>query len=101
MEKKLFNLTMKNIQTIGKKHYAEIPTELLFADESFQRTDTCSKEKIRRLANKFDINKMDTLRVVPHAETCNFSIIDGYHRFKAAEMLGIDSVPCEVIVDAP
>ena len=98
---KLYDLTMENAQRIGNKTYANVPTELLFADPAFQRIDSCSERKISRLVERWDTHMMDTLRICPHPETENFSVIDGYHRLCAAKQKGIQSLPCEIITNMP
>ena len=53
----LFNLVMNNVKRVGAKTYAYIPVELLFADDLFQRKTNASKKKIKKLAEKWNINK--------------------------------------------
>lgn len=96
-QKRLFNWTMENCQRIGSKVFVFIPTELLFVDPRFQRVEESSKAKIRTLANNWDDNKMDALKVSAHPETFNFSIIDGYHRFSAGKMKEFTGFSCELI----
>lgn len=96
-KERLFNLTMQNRQRIGNKEYVCIAKELLFTDMSFQRVEESSKTKIRALANKWDENQMDALKVSVHPETFDFSIIDGYHRFTAGTMKGIEEFPCVLL----
>lgn len=97
MNKALYNLTMQNVITVGDKKFAYIPMELLFADRRFQRLGAKAKKKAKKLAVKWDPKKMDPIRVVPHPETGTFSVIDGWHRYTAADMLGNEYIVCEII----
>lgn len=94
---KLFNLTVQNINRTGKKAHCYIPTELLYVDERYQRESESSKAKINNLARKWDDNKMDDLKVSIHPEEKRFSVVNGMHRLGAAEILGIDTLNCEVL----
>ena len=95
---KLYNVVMSNTKKVGKKEYADIPVELLFADELFQRVGSSSKRKIKELADKWNPDKMDALKVVPHPEEKRFSVVDGYHRLSAAIIIGQPSLECEIIM---
>ena len=97
MNKALFNLTMKNVIVVGNKKFAFIPVELLFADFRFQRRGKKAQQKINAMAAAWDYRKMDPLRVVPHYEECRFSVIDGWHRYSAAVINGVDYLVCEII----
>lgn len=96
-QQRLFNWTMENCQRIGNKVFVFIPTELLVVDPRFQRVEESSKTKIRDLANKWDDNKMDALKVSAHPDTFEFSIIDGYHRFSAGVMKEFTGFSCELL----
>lgn len=93
----LFNLTKQNIQQIGKKKLVYIPLKLLFIDSSYQRNEHISKGKITGLVNKWNDNKMDPLRVSIHPEENRFAIIDGCHRYYAANALNFTGLECEVM----
>lgn len=95
--KALFELTMKNIIPVGNKKYAVIPITLLFADFRFQRKGKKATAKIMKLAKNWNPKKMDALRVVPHRDTYNFSVVDGWHRYNAAIQNNEDYVVCEII----
>lgn len=98
----VFRTIMGNLKQVGNKYYASISTEggFLFADERFQRAGLPSSiKKIKALASKWDIKKMDALRVVPHKEECRFSVVDGYHRLEAAKIVGETELVCEIIMD--
>lgn len=96
-----YNLIMANTIPVGNKRYANILTDegIIFADKRIQRDNdtTRAKKKIRNLAENWDINKMDALKVVPHPEEHRFSLVDGYHRLSAAIIKGEKSLVCEII----
>lgn len=96
-----YNLIMANTIPVGNKRYANILTDedVIFADKRIQRDNDTSraKKKIRNLAENWDINKMDALKVVPHPEEHRFSLVDGYHRLSAAIINGEKSLVCEII----
>lgn len=95
---RLYNVVMNNLKQVGRKFYADVPVELLFVDGTFQRTGETSKNKIKNLAAKWNPDKMDALRVVPHPENKSFSVVDGYHRKCAAEINGQESLECEIVL---
>lgn len=102
VREKMYNLIMANTIPVGNKRYADIPPcedEILFVDERIQRDKNTvkAKRKIRNLAENWDINKMDALKVVPHPEEHRFSVVDGCHRLAAAIINGEKSVVCEII----
>lgn len=96
--KKLYDVTMRNIKSIGCKFFVDIPVELLYSDERFQRVVESSGKKIRLIKENWNVNKLDALKVSPHSEQCMFSVIDGHHRLQAAKLCGIEYLPCEVIL---
>lgn len=93
----LYELTMNQINKVGNKIFVFIPLKLLYMDDRFQRVGLTSKQKIQKLVNKWDPNKMDALRVSPHPEDKSFSVIDGYHRYSAAVIKGVIGLECELI----
>jgi len=99
--KKLYELTMANVQKVGGKHYAFVPMELLFIDNRFQRIEDGSKAKVNQLARNWDSNKMDSLKGSVHEEEYLVSIIDGYHRVEAARILGLPGLEVEILQDMP
>lgn len=99
--KDVFTTVMDNLRKVGNKSYFCIKVSSLSVDKLYQRIETRSKEKINRMANNWCPAKMDALKVVPHPETFTFSVVDGYGRLMAASILGIDSLECEVLLDAP
>lgn len=93
----LFESVCLNIQNIGNKMFAFIPLSLIEIDDRFQRIDTSSKKKINVLAEKWDSDKMDPVRVTIHEKEKTFSVIDGFHRVTAAKQIGKTHLACEVI----
>ena len=82
---------------VGNKKFAWIPLNLLFADKRFQRIDKAGGLKVRKLVEKWDDKKCDPLRVSMHSEECMFSVIDGLHRYTAADIKGFKGVICEIL----
>lgn len=103
VRKKMYDLIMSNTIPVGNKRYADIPPceddGILFVDDRIQRDKNTmkAKNKIKNLAENWDINKMDALKVVPHPEENRFSVVDGCHRLSAAILKGEKSVVCEII----
>ena len=97
MENKLYNLTMRNTQAIGNKVFAEVPVELIYSDERYQRGEMVSSRKVSKLVNNWNPAKMDPLRVAPHDDEGRFSVINGEHRLRAAKVLGYDYLVCEIL----
>jgi len=99
--KRLWDLTMSNIQKIGNKSFVFVPMELIFVDERFQRIHESSKNKINQLVKSWNVNKLDALKGSLHPETCQVSIIDGYHRAEAAKILGLPGLVIEILQGLP
>lgn len=97
----LYKYTKTEANKIGEKYMANVDISLLSIDPRFQRVDTYTPSKVRRLAVEFDSDKMDILRLSPHDEEEKFSVIDGYHRYMAAKTKGIETLPCEIIMGMP
>ena len=95
--KDMFEYVMQNVQKIGNKHFVFIPLKLLFIDTDYQRSENISKAKISKLVNKWNANKMDPIRVSIHPEEYRGAIIDGCHRFFAAELMRLKGLECEVM----
>ena len=99
--KRLWDLTMSNIQRIGNKEYVFAPKEIILVDKQFQRSDECSKYKINQLVKGWNPNKLDALKGNLHPETCQISIIDGYHRVEAMKILGLPGLVIEILQGLP
>lgn len=92
---------MANAREIGRKTFATIPLKLLMVDQRFQRADSASESKINQLVRNFDINKMDAIKVSPHFDTGLFSVLDGYHRVRASEILEEKYIEAEILTNLP
>ncbi len=93
---RLYEMVKVNMQKIGDKYYASIPTDCMDIDEGYQRVDTLNPEKVKDLITKWNKEKMDTLLVSDHEEEKRFYIIDGVHRFLAAKENGVENLECEI-----
>lgn len=70
----------------------------LVVDETYQRPIAgLGKTNVRRIAESFSWSKFATVVVAP-IEGGKFAIIDGQHRTTAAAIVGMTSVPCQVIL---
>lgn len=90
---------LENAQDVGGKVYASIPIRLLAVDESYQRVEFTSEEKIADLARNFNPKLMDAPRVSAHVEEGKFYLVDGYHRTEAKKRIGDKSITCEILQD--
>lgn len=95
--KTLFETTQANTRVVGTKSYAMIARELLSVDEEYQRVESRSEDKIKKLALAWNPNQMDALKVVAHPEECLYSVVDGYGRLRASEIKNIHYLECEII----
>lgn len=95
--KTLFETTQANTRVVGTKSYAMIARELLSVDEEYQRVESRSEDKIKKLALTWNPNQMDALKVVAHPEECLYSVVDGYGRLRASEIKNIHYLECEII----
>lgn len=101
-----YNLTLNNVVFYEDKNgnkisrtTVSIPLDLLKADKQYQRIDTSSDIKIKRLAENWDDTLCDPVRVVAHPEEEAFYLIDGWHRYNAAELIeGKEFLEAKVIV---
>lgn len=101
MSKGIFTTVMANLRTVGGKAYACVPREILTVDPEYQRVEMRNEKKIKKLISTWDPVQMDALKVVPHKETGEFSVVDGLGRLTVAGILGLDSLECEIIQTAP
>ena len=93
-----YDLIMKNAREIGGRKFVSIPLELLEIDESYQRVNYISKDKVKSLISNFDMNKCEPILVAPHPETCTFAVINGCHRMIASEVLKLGDM-CAMIAE--
>lgn len=99
--KKLWDLTMSNVQNVGNKTFVFVPMELLYVDPRFQRAEDSSKAKINQLARNWDDNKLDPLKGSLHPEENFVSVIDGFHRVEAGKILNLPGLVVEVVKGLP
>lgn len=92
-----YEYTKGTMQRVGDKWFCYLPIKLLLVDDRIQRADMCSAAKVKTLQDNWNPLKMDALKVSNHPEECQYSIIDGYHRYAVAKALGCKSLPCEII----
>lgn len=95
--KEMFEQVLASAIKVGNKYFAPVPLRLLFIDDSYQRKT--KKTKVAALVKKWDINKMDALRVSPRPENNTFAIIDGSHRYSAAMVKQENILVCELLMD--
>jgi hypothetical protein len=90
-ENVLARTVMNNSYTLWGKRIADIPVDLLDLDHSYQRVETGNAKKI---ADNWDKDACEFLLV--SYRNGKFYIIDGQHRFIAAKIKGIASLPCVI-----
>ena len=87
---------MDNTYTICNKRIASVPVSLMKLDDSYQReTD---QSNIQKLVRDWDNDRCDFLLVSFRDD--RFYIVDGQHRYTAAEYRGVKTLPC-IIVATP
>lgn len=75
-----------------------IKVEQLVIDDRYQRPiQGAGQKSVQRIAESFAWAKFAPVIVAP-VEGGRFAVIDGQHRSTAAALLGIESVPCQVII---
>ncbi|MEL6061874.1 MULTISPECIES: ParB/RepB/Spo0J family partition protein [unclassified Methylobacterium] len=78
-----------------------IPIGDLVVDDRYQRPIRGEGERnVRKIAASFKWSRFAPVVVAP-VEGGRFAIIDGQHRTTAAAIVGIERVPCQVVVAAP
>lgn len=78
--------------TICGKKIASVPVSLLRIDETYQREP--KGNNIQNLIKEWDINSCDLLDV--SYRDGKFYIIDGQHRYTAANYIGVQNLPCTI-----
>lgn len=86
----LARTVMNNSYSICNKKIASVPVSLLCIDKHYQRPT--SSEHVDELVNDWDDTRCDFLMVSFRDE--RFYIIDGQHRYKAANYKGVKELPC-------
>lgn len=94
-EKKFAIQLFKNAQKIGTDVFLEIPLSLMKVDHGMYQRPT--QTHVRKIAKNWNYTKCDPL-MVNYRNDGFFYIIDGQHRFEAANMRGIESLVCRVFI---
>lgn len=84
---------MDNTYTICNKRIASVPVSLMKLDESYQRE--IDKDNIQKLVRDWDNDRCDFLLVSFRDD--RFYVVDGQHRYTAADYKGISSLPCIIL----
>ena len=84
---------MDNTYTICNKRIASVPVSLMKLDESYQRE--IDKDNIQKLVRDWDNDRCDFLLVSFRDD--RFYVVDGQHRYTAADYKGINSLPCIIL----
>lgn len=98
---KLYKATMNGsvpMDTKGTKLFNKGVDRSLIKFPKWQRTETSNESKIKKLKINFDMNLMDPLILVACPEKHCFICVNGWHRFCATEMLGIEELPCVILI---
>lgn len=78
-----------------------IPIAQLVVDETYQRPIAgAGALNIRKIAEAFAWTKFAPVIVAP-VEGGRYAVVDGQHRATAAALVGVEQVPCQVILAAP
>lgn len=83
-----------NATKFGNITIAYIPLDFMFVNADYQRPP---QRSINRIAANFDENKCGFLLVNYDKSTGKFAIVDGQHRFLAAQQAGIKNLPCQIL----
>ena len=86
----------RNAKEIGGRKFADIPVHALKIDAHYQRpiNDT-GRLHIENMAKNWSNEKCDPLRVSYRGGS--FYIVDGQHRYYAAQKAGVDFLVCEIM----
>ena len=76
-----------------------VPLSLCFVDVRYQGLR--KHGKIKKLYNKWDVNKLAPIVLVPHPEEYRFAIVDGQGRSIVAPQKGLDSLNAIILLGAP
>jgi hypothetical protein len=89
-------------ETVGPAPQLDwIRIERLVVSEAYQRPITqAGRLNVRRIADRFQWSRFSPVIVAP-VEGGRFAIIDGQHRTTAAAMIGIEEVPCQIVLATP
>lgn len=86
---------MDNTYTICNKRIASVPVSLMKLDESYQRE--IDKSNIQKLVRDWDNDRCDFLLVSFRDD--RFYVVDGQHRYTAADYRGIKALPCIILTE--
>lgn len=93
-ERLIAETILANTRTVGEIRIGFLPLSVLCVDYSYQRY---SRTKVKEIAKDFDHNKCGFLLVSYRENESRFAIIDGGHRFEAATLIGLASLPCQIL----
>ena len=79
----------------GRPEPADVPTELLHIDGSYQATVPRNPRLIREIGKRFDLTVFGRLRVV-RREDGRLFVVDGRHRLEGAKIANQMLVPCDI-----
>jgi hypothetical protein len=79
----------------GHPEPADVPTELLNIDTTYQALTPRNPQLIREIGRKFDLAVFGRLRVV-RRETGALFVVDGRHRWEGAKIANRHLVPCDI-----
>lgn len=99
--KEMYEYAISTKQKIGNKVFVSIPIKLLEVDESYQRENTLSMDKVNDLLHNWDENQMDPIKISLHPETFSAAIIDGTHRTIVYAINGIMYIIAVILEDLP
>ena len=95
-ERNMAQAILGNTREIGSVRIGLLPLDLMFVDYSYQRP---TRSKVQKIAADFDHNKCGFLLVSYREADGKFAIIDGGNRFEAAKLIGLPSLPCQILTD--
>lgn len=105
-QKRLYKTIMSNLKPFmmdakGNMIQAagNVPLSLCYVDIRYQGLRRHAK--IKRLINKWDVNKLSPIILVPHPEEYRFAIVDGQGRSIVAPMKGLESLNAIILMGAP
>lgn len=76
----------------------KVPVSMLAVDRRYQ-TDCRTKRDLKYLTHQWDERKLLPLTVVPHEETGEFMVVDGYGRWQASQAIVKDGVAQEPLTE--
>jgi len=95
-ERKMAEAFLANAWKIGNVLIGLLPLDLMMVDYSYQRP---TKSRVQKIAADFNPNKCGFLLVSYREADGKYAIIDGGNRFEAAKLIGLPSLPCQILTD--